>query len=231
MKRFVKGMLLCIALLMMFSFSAEAKARINKKSATLYVGQTVRLKVKGTKKKVKWRSSNKRIASVNSKGKVSGKSEGRCIITAKVGKKILKCVITIERKSVRVYLSSLKAYRAEGLMYRYDNRAKEDIFGTVYYHYIASNGNGNFTKASCTYRIDGKYKSMTGTFFVPTSNAKVKRYVCITGDNNILYENYVKGGSDSLYFSIDLTGVKDLTLEMHGDVGWGTYLGDPLLVG
>ena len=40
--------------------SAASKAKLNKKSATIYVGKTVTLKVKNNKKKVKWISSNKK---------------------------------------------------------------------------------------------------------------------------------------------------------------------------
>jgi D-alanyl-D-alanine dipeptidase len=44
---------------------------------------------------VKWSSSNSKIASVNSKGKVTAKKVGTCYIRAKVSKKTLKCKITV----------------------------------------------------------------------------------------------------------------------------------------
>ena len=46
-------------------------------NTTIYVGKTVQLKVKGTKKKPKWGSSNKKVAIVNKKGKVKGKKAGK----------------------------------------------------------------------------------------------------------------------------------------------------------
>lgn len=75
-----------------------AKVRLNMTKKVLTVGKTVTLKVKGTKKKVKWSSSNKKVASVSSKGKVKAKKAGKATITAKVGKKKYKCKITVKKK-------------------------------------------------------------------------------------------------------------------------------------
>ena len=51
-------------------------ASISKKKVTVYVGNTTTLSVKGTKKTVKWKSSNKKVATVSSKGRVTGKKTG-----------------------------------------------------------------------------------------------------------------------------------------------------------
>ena len=76
------ALILCFALTLSLLVSpgrSEAKTvkpKLNKKKVTLYVGKSVRLKVKGTKKKAKWKSSNKKVAAVSSKGKVSAKKKG-----------------------------------------------------------------------------------------------------------------------------------------------------------
>ena len=77
-----------------------ATVKLNKKSVTLKVGKTVTLKVKGTKKKVKWVSSNKKVATVTQKGKVKAKKKGTATIYAKVGKKKLKCKIKVKAAKV-----------------------------------------------------------------------------------------------------------------------------------
>jgi len=80
--------------------SAEAKAiKLNKKTVYLAPKMTVKLKVKGTKKKVTWKSSNKKVATVSKKGKVKAKKTGKVTITAKVKGKKLKCKIIVEKKS------------------------------------------------------------------------------------------------------------------------------------
>ncbi len=55
---------------------------INAAKKTLYEGKTFALKIKGTKKKIKWESSNKNIATVSSSGLVTAKSAGSATITA-----------------------------------------------------------------------------------------------------------------------------------------------------
>ena len=73
--------------------------RINKTSKTMCVSDTYTLKISGTKKTVKWSSSNKNIATVNSKGKVTAKRKGKVTITAKVNNRKYKCVITVKNSS------------------------------------------------------------------------------------------------------------------------------------
>lgn len=75
---------------------AAQKIKISKKKAALFIGETLKLKVKGTSKKVKWSSNKKSIASVSSKGKVKAKKTGVATITAKVGNKRYKCKVTVK---------------------------------------------------------------------------------------------------------------------------------------
>ena len=86
--------------------AAKKKMKLNKTKATLYVGKKLTLKVKNTKKKVKWSSSKKAVASVTKKGVVKAKKKGKTVITAKIGKKKLKCKITVKQKVVKKKTSS-----------------------------------------------------------------------------------------------------------------------------
>lgn len=99
MKKLCKIIVLCMAVMVGVSFSlpaqtieshAASKIKISKKSVVTNKGKTVRLKVKGTSKKVRWSSSNKKVATVK-KGRVKAKNTGKVTITAKVGKKKLRC--------------------------------------------------------------------------------------------------------------------------------------------
>ena len=74
---------------------AKTKVKLNKKSLTLVSGEKYTLKVQGVSSTVKWSSSNKKIATVNKKGTVVAKSEGKCKITAKVKGKKYKCTVKV----------------------------------------------------------------------------------------------------------------------------------------
>ena len=89
---------------------AASKVKINKTKATVYVGKTTTLKVSGTKKTVKWTTSNKKVANVSSKGKVTAKKAGSATITAKVSGKSYKCKVTVKNP----YLNKSKATLKKG---------------------------------------------------------------------------------------------------------------------
>ena len=102
MKTTKKLLALIFAVVLSFSMipttntNAANKVKLSKTKATIYVGKTVTLKLKNNKKKVKWTTSNKKIATVSKKGKVKGKKAGKVTITAKVRKKKYKCKITVK---------------------------------------------------------------------------------------------------------------------------------------
>lgn len=78
--------------------SAEAAApKLNKTKLKMIVGDCKELKVKNTKKKVKWSSSDKDVVTVD-QGFVVANEEGTAVITAKVGKKKLTCKVTVKEK-------------------------------------------------------------------------------------------------------------------------------------
>lgn len=85
---------------------------ISDKTVIMKTGQSHILNMKNAKK-VKWSSSDKKVAAVSKKGKVKAKKAGRAIITAKVGKKKFKASITVsdagsmmEKKSMVMTIGS-----------------------------------------------------------------------------------------------------------------------------
>ena len=78
--------------------SATLKVKGNAKQKTVTLKATVNPK-NANNKAVTWKSSNAKIATVNSKGKVTAKKKGTCYIyaTAKDGsKKSAKCKIVVK---------------------------------------------------------------------------------------------------------------------------------------
>lgn len=85
-------MIVMVCILAVPSYAAS----INVKKATVGVKATYQLKVKGTNRKAKWTSSNKKVATVTSKGLVTAKKKGKATITATIGREKYKCTVTVK---------------------------------------------------------------------------------------------------------------------------------------
>lgn len=98
LKRTVVAMLFMLVAVFVFTVPAQAAdAKISKKSATLVVGETLKLKVTGGSGNITWSSNNKKIATVSKNGLVTAKKKGDCTITAKCGNKRLTCKIKVKK--------------------------------------------------------------------------------------------------------------------------------------
>ena len=89
------------------TLTVKEAPKISAKKVTLQTGMKKTLKVKGTAKKVKWKSSNAKVATVTPKNVKNAKSAvvkagkaGKATITAKAGKKKVKCVVTVTDRTI-----------------------------------------------------------------------------------------------------------------------------------
>lgn len=72
---------------------------ISKSKITMKKGSSTVLKLNGTNQKITWKSSNKKIATVTSKGKITARKAGTATITATVLNKKFTCKITVRNSS------------------------------------------------------------------------------------------------------------------------------------
>ncbi|MDO5423193.1 MAG: Ig-like domain-containing protein [Eubacteriales bacterium] len=79
---------------------ATTKVAVNKKSVTLKKGKTLQLKVTVTPKdsqdKLTYKTSNAKVATVSSKGKITAKAAGTATITITSGTKKVTCKVTVK---------------------------------------------------------------------------------------------------------------------------------------
>lgn len=71
-----------------------ASLKLNKKTISLNKGSSYQLKT-NSRKKVKWSSTKKSVATVSSRGKVTAKKNGTAYIKSKVGSKTLTCKVKV----------------------------------------------------------------------------------------------------------------------------------------
>lgn len=119
-KRFATIVLaLVLALSSVSAFSAiysvqtveAATVKLSKTSRTMKVGQAYKLTVKGPHGAVKWKSSKSSVAAVDNSGVVRAKKKGTANIYAQVGKKKLRCRITVKNPAPSINKKSLTLYR------------------------------------------------------------------------------------------------------------------------
>ena len=83
-----------------------SKITLKETKATLFVGESKNMSVKispkdATNVTVKWKSSNKKVATVSASGKVTAKASGSCKITATAGGKSVTANITVKKKPTK----------------------------------------------------------------------------------------------------------------------------------
>lgn len=94
------AIMLTLAMPMSAEAASKKAPKLNKTKTTLTI---TKKKTNAAGRKVKWTSSNKKVATVSKKGKVVAKKKGVAMITVKVkGSKTLRCKVTVKdnRKAV-----------------------------------------------------------------------------------------------------------------------------------
>ena len=137
---------------------------------------------------VKWKSSNKKVATVNKKGKVKAKSYGSTTISATFmaggNKKTLKCKVTVGP-------SKVKSVKVSGGKKKVKVRWKKSSGSNGYEVYYAAARDGAYKKLAATTATSCTKKMKKGTYYVKVRSYKIS-------------------GSKKLYGSF--SGIKEVTI-------------------
>lgn len=100
-KRVIGALLLTVLLsvpaLMADVQPAQAAVKMSTSAMNLCVGDTAKLKLTGTTKKPKWKSSAPKVVKVSQKGSVRALKAGKATVTATLNKKTYKCKFTVNK--------------------------------------------------------------------------------------------------------------------------------------
>ncbi|MDO4633449.1 MAG: Ig-like domain-containing protein [Eubacteriales bacterium] len=139
-KRALALMLLVLVLSIVMSGMtvAAAKPKVRKKKMTLTVGKSVTLKLKNVPKaqsrKIKWKTSNKNVAVVSKKGKVTAKNAGKAVITAIYKNKKYSCKVTVkaaEKPAAPVKEKAKPSFEITEFSWRAVEYQYQDTFVTI----------------------------------------------------------------------------------------------------
>ncbi len=205
----------------------QAAVKMNQKTLYLTPKKSYKLKLKGTKKKVTWKSSNKKVATVSKSGKVTARKIGKATIVAKVKGKKYKCKVYVEKKEKNnarklrdfIVKKGQKSKDGEGKD-RYEiSYVTIDEENTEYWARISVNKNSysmDFTylelpdtTAGTNYKyfftIDLVNKKSGGLEVSRTSVADYEGYSCY-GSINTGFDGKGAGVKISRYYDIDSAG-------------------------
>lgn len=133
--------------------TSAASIKLNKTTLSMARYHTYRLKVNGTPKKVTWSSSNKTVASVNSKGTVTANAEGKATIKATVAGKKLSCKVTVTDYAPLEELAAYGYAAAMQLFGKNENVKISDMCSSAFMD------NTEFAYFKCTYTNNNGLKS------------------------------------------------------------------------
>lgn len=108
-------------------------------------GSTYTLKIKGTSKKPKWTSLNKKIATVNSKGKITAKKAGTTFVRATIGKKKYTAKIVVVNPPVKISKSSVSITKGSTYTLKMQNTSKKAKWKTSNSKIATVNSKGKVT--------------------------------------------------------------------------------------
>lgn len=230
-KRFFKSFLSSLlALLMVVSLAAvpssAATIKISKSSFNLTKGYCTTLSVSGTTATPTWSTGNKTIATVNSSGKVVGRSVGSTYIYAKVNGKTLKSKVTVVAGKISVGKSEVNLDKGD------TTTVKIKAIGT---HTISvSSSNKAVVKATWNgAKFNGDYITLT-LKAVGSGTAKVKvyaknypstiyKYINVTVDGADLGDDDTPSGGSSADGQI-LSSVNSVTVNEGESVTFNAYV-------
>lgn len=146
-----------------YAGSVPASIKLNKSSSSVYVGKSIKLKatVKGKSSKVTWSSSNKKIATVSSSGKVTGKKTGKVTIYAKANGKTAKCTVTIKKLTKNQIIEAMEKYYPHKSSYYCSWILYEGKSGDKYNFYYRSytGAHGKYYVYASTGKIYEQYRN------------------------------------------------------------------------
>ena len=164
--------------------------KFNKTKADLVCGKNLTLKatLTGSKDKITWKSSDKKVATVDANGKVTAKMAGQATITASAAGKSATCVVTVLYKDVTnskdFWYAPTNYLTAKGVVKGYANQTE----------FRPANVCTRAQMVTFIWRLQGEPKPKTTTCkFKDVKKTDYFYKACIWGNENHIVEGYKDG--------------------------------------
>lgn len=136
--------------------SAAEKPSLNRTTIKIIPGISRTLKVEGTTETVTWSSSDKSVAKVSSKGKVTSVGVGTATITAKFGKSTLKCQVTVIPGTIKFNKSSYSVTEGKSINLKAEIKGSKQIGCISWNPAVASASVSKWADNTVSIKVKGK---------------------------------------------------------------------------
>ena len=178
---------------MMFGILADdnivhaGQISLNKKTVSMAPATTVTLKLKGASGKIKWSSSNKKVATVSSSGKVTARAKGTAKIKATHKGKTYTCQVTVKYKT-HTCSDGMRYKDVSGTFSRSGRWIKNSIGGGKYY-FTNTEGSAIYFKVTGSKYVNvnfvARYSVATPYFAYSVDGGKMKRQLITNKKINV----------------------------------------------
>jgi hypothetical protein len=186
-----------------------ATIKLNKSKISLYTGNTYTLKISGTTGKITWASNDKSIATVSTKGKVTGIKKGSTTVTATVGSKKYKCSVTVKNPSIsasklKLNVSEEAKLTIKGATDTVTWKSSDKSVATI------SKDGTVLAKAKGTAKITGTYKNKTYTCSLSVTYKKLvsnTTNLIITEETKLIFTVNDAQDDEYVYYDVEDTDI------------------------
>lgn len=230
LQKFITALVLILVLIIMGipsvnSMAATKKITLNKTSATLKIGDTLKLTLSNGGPSIQWSSDNKEIATVKN-GLVTAKGVGVVQIKAVSNKMTASCKITVYQPAKKVTLNSEQNYIEVGDVFKVtakfapENATYQSLTWSVtndytWYPAVEQVSKNKFKAVSegtativayqkntkKTYKLKVEVREVLGSFHIEASNKEVTSLEMFVGSHNIVQG--VMDDEDFYWYDID----------------------------
>jgi hypothetical protein len=165
-------------------------------SLNIGIGSTNTVKVRTSiKSTAKWTSSDKKVATVSSTGRITGVKAGTCTITATIDKKKYTCAITVLAKKAKITITpDTQPYNGKYMMdtesenYYYSDKTRNTYTLRSYMSKFEKEGGGTIVLTKGTYTLVKSVNVPSNVTIELKDGATIKKS-WDTGSKNLTYQN------------------------------------------
>ena len=155
----------------------KGKVGLDVTKTAISKGKNIKLSLRNTNEKITWSSSDNKVATVSSSGKVTGKTPGNCKIIAKTSTGTYKCYLTVTDSFTTAQWKLIQKFYETYLTYTFPKNFKITSieYGTYVPNvFVASNAVSN--------EVSGVFQVKV-CFEIKLNNGKNKKYAAYLHDN------------------------------------------------